>query len=681
MKFEYPFFFYGFFFLAIPILIHLFNFRKYKTLYFSSLLFLKQIDQETKSTQKLKHILVLISRLLLFSALIFAFAQPYVPLDENKNAGAKPVLAIYLDNSFSMSLIGTDGELLSEAREQARQFIENSSEETSILLLTNEMDGVEQRFVTKADAIDRLDKIKLSPLRRDISSVVNWINDVLQNYSAQNGEIGTTQVVLLSDYQKNSFGEKGLKADSTAYFYPIVLNPQEASNIYIDSVWFESPNFKKGVNNELNIRVKNASKQNMTNVELQLDVNGSKRDVFLDIPANDKVITTINYSDTKSGKVLAKASVNDKQFLSDDDFYFSYSVREKTSVLIVNGSDAVSNIEKVYNLDAFYEVKSVSEKALTQDLLKNADLIVLNGIEEISTGLNESLVSFTNNGGSVALFPAEKSNLSSYNSLLQKWKMPLMGNLMTEGNKLQQIQYNDLFFQGVFEKKPELLNLPLLKKSFQTKAGSGNALSVLKLQNGNSLLVRSTTGANVFLFASSLSPNVGNFTSNALFSTILLRMGELSHRKLPLYLTIGSDSRIPMYNVKNVEKPIVLKNENVEFIPRSEQISQIAYISLAGIPTNTIKAGNYNALQEEINVGVVSLNYDRKESEIEFLSATEINDAFLQAGIKNVSVSSMKDGQELSRIDLDKPIEYWRIFVLLAILFVFVEMLLLKFLK
>jgi hypothetical protein len=680
MKFEYPAFLFGFFLLVIPIIIHLFNFRRYKTIYFSSIRFLKQIDEETRSTQRLKHILVLISRLLLFSALILAFAQPYIPVDETAAEGSQPALAIYVDNSFSMSLQGTAGELLSEAREQARQMIENASEETLILLVTNEMDGIEQRFGTKADAIERLDKLKLSPLRRHIDEVVNWIHERFETYKAETKALGTKHVILLSDFQKSTARFDKLKAEEKSYHYPIQLIPQIASNVYVDSVWFSNPNFKTGVNNELSIRVRNSGEKDFTNLELQLDIAGSKRDVFLDVKANEYTTTTINFTDTKPGFKQAVISLNDKQFFEDDEFYFSYTVRDNTKIVIIDGVDAVTNIEKVYSLDQFYQISSISENAITPEKFKNVDLIVLNGLAEVSSGLAESCHDFLRNGGSLAVFPGEITDVNSYNSFLKKVGLPALGTQKTGENKLKSIQYSDKFFKGVFEKKPEKLSLPLLNKAYSVNSNGSTALSIIQLQNGSPLFVRSISGTNAYLFASSLKPSFGNFTSNALFSTLLLRMGELSHRNLPLYLTIGTDAKFPIYGLSSNEKSLILKSNENEFIPRVESAIQVSYLSITGIPSSKISAGNYDILEEQ-KIGVISLNYDRKESEIAFITEGEIKDKMLEKGLKNVVFSSLKNGQELTRIDISKPVEYWRIFVILALIFALVEMALLKFMK
>ncbi len=678
MKFEYPGFLFGLLLLVIPIIIHLFNFRRYKILYFSSLQFLKQVDEETKSTQKLKHLLVLISRLLAFTALIFAFAQPYLPVDQKNAVGGNPLLAIYIDNSFSMSMKGTEGELLSEAREQARSFIEKASAETRIMLVTNELSGIEQHLVTKSEALDRLDKIQISPQVKSIATVVGWIRDEIQKTEATAQRLGTKQLVLLSDFQKSSAELYKLKSDSTSFYYPIQLVPQAISNVSIDSIWFNDPNFKVGVNNELNVRIKNTGEKALTNLELELDVNGSKRNVFIDLGANESSVTLINYSDLKPGKKSGVVRINDKQLFFDDDYFFSYEVNEKSRVLVIDGENAVRNIAYVYALDDYYEVQSISENAFTNDQLSKTDFVVLNGLNTISSATVASLVSFAKEGGTMALFPGENINFQAWNSLLQQLSLPRLTALQSVGVKVKSIQSNDAFFNGVFEKKPTDLNLPLQTKIYMSSGGS--SLPMITLQNGLPLFVRSNSTTRAYLFCSSLTPSFGNFTSNALFSTLVLRMAELSQRTIPIALTIGADARFPLFNAPVDESPIHLVSPSVDFIPRTERINQRTYLSIAGMEAIALKAGLYS-IKAEDELGTVALNYNRTESDVSLLTAAEISAGFADQGIENTQFSTIDEGQSLTRIDLEKPKEYWRIFVVLALLFLLTEMALLKFLK
>ena len=200
MKFEHSNFLFGFLLLLIPIIIHLFNFRRYKVYYFSSIQFLKNIQEESKSVKKIKDILVLCSRILAFSCLILAFAQPYLPLKNEVNNHLSAITTIYVDNSFSMSQSGTDGQLLSEAKEQARKFILQSTNKTKFLLVTNDLSGIERKIFNQKDALKRLDKITLSPLVHPISRIVNWMKESATNSSTANQP--PLKIVLLSDFQK-----------------------------------------------------------------------------------------------------------------------------------------------------------------------------------------------------------------------------------------------------------------------------------------------------------------------------------------------------------------------------------------------------------------------------------------------------------------------------------------------
>lgn len=681
MKFEHPGVLFAFLLLAIPIIIHLFNFRRYKNLYFSSLLFLKQIDEQTKSTQKLKHLLVLLMRVLAFSALILAFSQPYIPAEKNNSPTGAPVLAIYIDNSFSMSLKGTEGELLSEAREQARKMIQKADDETRILLATNEMSGIEQRLYTKNDALNRLDKITFSSQVRPAGEVITWMRESIAEENRSHDKIGTIQYIILSDFQKVSGSFSRLTEDKDNYYYPIQLVAQEQSNLSVDSIWFNDPNFKTGINNELNIKITNHGKQDLSNIELQLDINGTKRDVFVDIHAEQSIITPVNYSDYKPGIKRGLIKLNDKQLFFDDEYYFTYEVKAHTSVLIIDGKYAVSNISKVYNLDSYYQVQSVSETAFNNDFLKEKDLVVINGIQAISSGMESVLTSFVKEGGTLLVFPGEDADLNSYNIFLNKLKMPSLGSSQTEGLKVKNLQYNDLFFKGVFEKKPEQLNLPLQTKVYKTaNTTQSNSVQLITLQNGMPLFVRSNSSQNIFLFCSSLTPAYGNFVSNALFSTIVLRSGELSQRRIPISLVIGQDGKFPVYKITASEKPLHLQNEEIDYIPVTERINQVQYISIAGPASKNLKAGLYTITGEQ-PLGTIALNYDRTESDIRTLTPDEIKNGLAEKGIQHVTFSSIKEGQSLSNIQLNRPTEYWRIFLVLALVFLLTEMLVIRILK
>jgi len=682
MRFVYPEFLWALFALVIPVIIHLFSFRRYKTLYFSNLKFLRFVEQQTRSTQKLKHLIVLVLRILALTALILAFAQPYFPVEDNGAEGGKPVIAIYLDNSFSMTAKGTEGELISEAREFARKTIKNAALKTSFIIATNDLSGTEKRILTQPEALEYLDKIQPGPMVRELDDVITWMQGVLENESQTNSAIGSRQYLLLSDFQKNTSSTKEIQADDKGYYYPIHFSPQDRSNLYIDSVWFSSPIRRVGTNNELNIRIVNQSDADLTNVEVQFSAGNVRRDLFIDIPAKEKAVTVINYTDKIRGTKKGKVTVNDKQLFWDDDYHFSYMVDDHADILIVNGEDFSPTVEKVYLLEPYYSVKAIDHTAFTLDELKGKELVFLNGLRSVASGITEQLIAFAESGGSVAIIPGNEAEKTEYRDLLNKLYLPAFGGTTNQGTRIRKIEYEDPFFSGMFDKKKEELNLSSVAKAYTLERNSdARSMELISFQNGFPLLLRSNGAVNAFLFTIAVTPEFGTFTAESLYPSVLLRIGELSQKKAPIALTLGSDAMYPLYEKQLGEEPVHLKDGKIDFIPKTEKRGLTSYILLNGLEaTDYLRSGSYRITGEGVD-GMLSLNYSRKESQTEYSPVDMLREQLMASGLTNVASFEIDKGQSLAKIDIDKPFEYWRLFIILALVFLFAEMLVLKLWK
>ncbi len=679
MEFVHPEFLWLLFFLLIPIIIHLFHFRRHKTLFFPSLKFLKYVQQEQKSTQKLKHLLVLFSRLFALACLIICFAQPFIGTSKSNSAG-KSVLAIYIDNSFSMTAKGTEGELLSEAKELTRRILKDADPETHILLATNKLDGIEQRLITKVEALDYLEKIESTPIRRNLQEVLNWQKEFIDRENQENVNLAVRQYVFLSDFQKNQFETDKLKVDEEAFYCPIQITPQEISNLLIDSVWFASPIHKKDEPNEFFVQVKNLSENDIVNAELSMQAASQKRTLFIDIPAKKSAVANFQITNNNSGLVEGKVSVNDKQLFWDDDFYFSYHVAASAGVLILNGEDASPSVNRVYGIESFYKVKSISDMSFTREELKGTDLIVLNGFNEISSGLASELVDFKNQGGSIFIFPGSKVNSNDFGGFLNELGIPSLSGVAREGTKIDKVEYKDPFFKNVFEKENSSLNLPSVTKCYGLpNFRQSTIFPLITLRNGSPLLLR--TNESVYLYSSSLNSEFGNFTENALFPTVLLRAGEFSKRNLPLYATIGKENKLMLFEDFTDETPLKLVNNEFEYIPIISKNGLAVNISISGPEAiEKLKSGNY-VIKTDSPINGIALNYDRAESEMNYVSKEDVETKLKEQGVKNINFNTVENGQSVTMVDLQKPKEYWRLFLLLALLFVLSEMALLRFWK
>ncbi len=676
MKFLYPEFLWALTALAIPIVIHLFNFKRYKTLYFSSVNFIKHVDQQTKSTQRLKHWLILASRLLAFLFLVFAFAQPYFSTSEDKLSSKSPIYSFYLDNSFSMQARGPEGELLSEAREKAKEIVEKSPTDARFIIGTNEMSGREERLLNRREAMEKLDAIQLSPLTRTLEQTTQWQREVLDKLLDEESKTRVNSFIF-SDFQKDKSGILP-KADENITYYPTRLVPEKTTNVYVDSVWFSNPTHKVGQRNTLNIKIQNDTEADIENLETTINLKGLDKTVFVNVAAGKSVVTSITYTDKEAGWNEGRINVADQSVFFDDTYFISYEVQKYTNILVINGEDAVKGAHVIFEINDAYRCLTKEITSISKDDFDQKDLVVVNGANRMPSGIISYLEAFRETGGSISLFPGRTPDRGSWNQLLQKCKLPSMGNPVTSGTRIKSLVDSDPFYTGVFEEKTNNINLPGVNKAFQAVKNNSLSSDLITMQNGLPLLSYTKGNGYAFMFYSSAHEDFGSITNDVLFTTILLRMGELSKRTQPIALTIGNATRYPVYKEINGDDVFHIVGNNIDVIPQHEELSGVHYLSLNKLDNFTqLLAGNYG-IKTESPVGKLSLNFNRSESKLNYYEQSDIERIFGENQFKYNEISSTS---ELSTNDINKPFSYWKICIILTLIFVVSEMLLVRILK
>jgi len=676
MKFANPAFLYALGVLAIPILIHLFNFRRYKTLYFSSLRFLKNIEEETKSTQKLKHILVLITRCLAFICLVLAFAQPYVPIGDNKVKGKNYLQSFYVDNSFSMQAMGVQGELLSEAKESTKSIINAAQPNTNFIILTNALSGLERRILSKQEALDKIDKINISPERKNISDVIKLHKELInkKNKNAIN------QFILLSDFQENQTDISSTEIDSTVIYQLLQLQPQNTSNLFVDTLWFNSPLRKINKNNELNVRVRNTSSSAKKNVELTLNLGDYSRNMLVDIDPNSESIKTFNYTDKELGDKNGYIEINDEQMYFDDKLFFSYTLKKSLNVLILNNEESLKNSSWVYETDDYYSVQNLNFKQAQRQQILNSDLLILNGLNQLSSGQRTLYEEFVNAGGSLFIIPGIDLNTSSFNQFFSKYNLPTYSSLKNNSLSLNKLNLEDEFYSGVFQKKPRRVDLPELMQYYPFVQNSGvNAINLISFQNNSPYLIKSNNQYKIYAINSPLQKNFSNIIEHSMFSTVLLKIGELAQRNNAIYSTLGKNSTYKLRLTNMDDKAIHIKNNTIDVIPAMFRNNNYVELSLDEKQlNNNLKNGIYTIEQGMDTIGNLALNYSREESSLNYTPLEQIENELKNLGASKVNGNTIVNAEEIAQLDLEKPQTYWRILLFLSLVFLIIEMLILR---
>ena len=675
MKFAYPEFLYALFAIAIPIIIHLFNFRKFKKIYFSNVEFLKYIQQETQAKSKLKHLLILLSRILAIAFLVFAFAQPFIPSSDSDIANQNNIVGIYVDNSFSMETTGENGSLLNDAKTKALGIINSYRPTDKFILISNNFNAGDQRLLSKEEIIDKVEAIAISSKSRPLSTIYSRNRDAINS-----SDINNKAFYILSDFQKSTADFKNIKADTLINSYLIPIKANEINNLYIDSCWFDSPTHLINQSEVLNVRIKNNSPTDLEKIPLKLFINNQKIvPASFSVKANDETIFKLNYRNKTNGIQQGRVELRDNKITTDDIFYFSYSISDNINILSIESNENELALSSIYNTDSVFNYVNHNVTQLDYSIIKKSNLIILNSLEKINSGLSTSLKTFAENGGSILIFPNKTIDYDSYREFLSLLNVNYFTALDTAKNKVKEINLKHPVYRNVFDGKPKgNLNLPIVSAHYSISKGTTSFKNnILTLRDGSPFLTGyKIDQGNIYLSTVSLDIDNSNFTNHALFVPTLYNIGLLSQPNYPLFHIIGSNSTI---NLNRGEKDDVyhIKNATLDFIPRVRNgNSDVTVFVNSEIET----AGNYIIENEKTKMGL-AYNYNRSESELTYLSTTEIdkiiNTNDINAQFIDLSNSTIQSA--LSTLNIGK--KYWKYCIILALLFLAVEIVLIKIFK
>jgi hypothetical protein len=678
MKFLFPTFLFALFAIAIPIIIHLFNFRKFKKVYFTNVKFLREVKQETQSKSQLKHLLVLASRILAIIFLVLAFAQPYLPHDNQKAVSGDNVISVYLDNSFSMQAQLENGILFEEARKRAKEIADAFKPSDKFQLLTNDFEGKHQRLVNKEEFLNLLDEVQISPSVKNISEVVSRQQDLLLMQDEPN-----KFAFIVSDFQKSITDLKNTKSDSLIRVKIVPLASGKGSNLYIDSCWFESPVRRIGESQELKVRVRNASDTPYENTPVKLLVNGQqKAPASIDIAANSSEVLSLPFTITEAGVNQGLVKITDYPVTYDDEFFFTFQVDENLPVLIVNGDKESPYFKSLFGRDDYFTLQNVQEKNLDYSLFAKNKLVIVNEVKALSTGLSQELKKFVDGGGSLVVIPSKDMDMESYKTFLSSSGVSYFTGLDTTNLKVTKLNSSHLIFNNVFASIPENLDLPVSNAHYALiKSTRSGEEELLKLQNGDVFFARYPSGKGfIYLSAVPFSNDYSNFPKHALFVPVMYNIALYSQPKQPLFFTNGRDDLVenPRPDIKSEILKITAAN-GFEIIPEQKNLDGKQQLLVHG---QIKEAGNFSLSANEEKIGGLSFNFDRSESELDYLSADDLLAEVERHGLANFGILNPQQKevkQALEELNLGRRL--WKLCIIFALVFLLAEIALLRFYK
>ncbi len=641
MQFKHPEILYALLLLVIPIIVHLFQLRRFQKVAFTNVQFLKNITLQTRKSSQIKKWLTLFTRMLLLACVIIAFAQPYIADSNSFNTKSETV--IYLDNSFSMQAKSSNGTLLNKA---VQDIIENMDEKEQITLFTN--DNTFVNTTTKAIKNDLI-QLKHSPNQLSYDAVI-----LKGKKSFSKDQNSIKNLIIISDFQQKT-EIMSMEKDSSVTFKFAQLKPENLNNVAVDTLYISNLD----VNTiELNVGLKNQG-NSIETLPVSL-YNNDNLVAKSAVSIKDKVETTftIPLDVAFDGKIV----IEDANLQYDNTLYFNINDREKIKVLSINEEDN-SFLSKIYTNDEF-EYTTVNFNELNYNSLEAQNLIVLNELKDIPTSLITALKSFTDNGGYILIIPAIESSLNSYNQLFANYLLPSYNSINSSEKKITTINFSHPLLVNVFDKKVSNFQYPKVN-SYISLGVSGGA-SILGYEDGTAFLSESN---HVYAFSAALNDKNSNFKNSPLIVPVLYNIGKQSLKVPKLYYTIGQENTIDISTNLQQDNILTLVIDDTSVVPLQQ-----TYANRVELKTNEYPdvAGILAVNNKETTLQHLSYNYNRNESNLNYINLSSLDNIN-----KNSSIASaIDDIKSATNVN-----ELWKWFVIFALAFLIIEMLILKFFK
>jgi hypothetical protein len=573
-----------------------------------------------------------------------------------------------------MSSFGEDLPLLDKAKQRAREIINAYSTDDQFQVISHELRSRNQRLLNQEDAINQLEEIEITPEVSELSKILNR-----QKMTLEQAASGHNMIYLASDFQKNIF-DLPLEEDTSYTLHLVPIQAVQQQNVSIDTCWFDAPVQMLNQNNELIIRIQNHGTTAAENIKLTIELDGQEKQVSsINIPPAESIIDTANITLLKAGWHQAVIRISDFPVQFDDTYYLSFYVDENVRVLSINQGALNRNLNAVFANNTFFHLDNQQVSNLNYSTFANYSLIILNEIESVSTGMAEEMKKYLSAGGKVIFFPDSEGIIESYNQFLNLINVNNFIAFEARSGKVSQVNTDEFIFADVFENPDQILRLPETQGAFSmTKLQGRPEEQLLGFRDGGSFLSKyKVDNGTLYLCAAPLDEKFNNIVRNAEVFVPLLYKAAISrvHTK-PIAYMIGDEQLIELDNQADGSDRVYNFIGPSEFIPI---MIPLGAKMLLDVNNQVKEAGFYDLFLSESRIGRFAFNYDRKESDLAFYQ----EDALAERIPANSLILDASANSDFARIigETNQGIILWKWCIILALLFLAIEIFLIRFWK
>ena len=687
MQFLFPTFLWGLLALSIPVIIHLFNFRRTKKVLFTNVAFLKAVNTTTSSFRRLKHLLIMAARMAFIAALVLAFAQPFLPSKSGKGVKAGGVASVYIDNSLSMQNELDKKTYLDKAIGKVEELLTAFPQGSQLQLVTNDFSSDEHSVGNTQTIKDRTTTIKFTHTPRTFDNILKRQASLASKHNSQGGN----QYLWFSDFQKSTSGDLSkLKLDSTSRLFVVPVQAKALQNVFVDSVWMNTPFVREMSANQLTVRLFNTGERAVENLQVKLFVDDAQvSSTITSIQSKSSTIANFSFTVKNKGFKKARISFDDTPITFDNDYYFVLNAAPTIKVLHLFGQASTGRyVPTVFDNDSVFAFRSFSASNVDIGQFKTSNLVVLEGVQNIDGSIKTALQDFVRAGGSLYVIPSQTPDIQSYTNFLGIFNIRgIQSKVITQADftPLAEPVKTSPFFIDIFDNstQKELLQMPNQGGVLSWQAMGDKLLS---FRNNQPFLTVSNAGkGKVYLTASPLDATFGDFARNALFVPIMYKVAAMSVRQEPMAYSFEQNTF--MVEVNDIPKTasFKLRRGKLEIIPVQNLNGKQLTIELPKAnqlaDNQSIESGYYELILNGKVERLVAFNHDNKESMMDFYSPDELKSIFI--GNKNVQIFDKIDDADFVKTFKDQNfgVALWKYFLIAALVFLAIEILLVRLMK
>ncbi len=696
---------------AIPLLLHLLQRRRLRTIEFSTVRFIRELQRTRIRRLKLRQLLLLFLRTALVLLVVLAFSRPavrgdraWVPAHEGQTTAA-----ILIDNSASMERADAAGTLLRQSKSRA----------LAVLELLQDGDNI---FVASfSDCADPRADSLMTPVRsraaagrliEDVSgSAVTVELERVADRAVQLARSSThlqTEVHLFSDFQagivpsalRSSFPAPQLRPDRVTFFlHP--LGAEAAENVSLDTAFIRSSIFQPGRPVELVSVLQNRSDRAVSDRLISVFLDGRRvAQRAVDLPAEGRVTVSFSVTPATSGLAAGFIELEDDALLEDNRWFFSFRVPARTTVLLIGTPEETSYLRLALETNlggsSPLSVSSVRAESVLPSQLHNADAVILAHAAALPPELLNTLRDVQTSGRGIILFPGPGTAVSFWNTrLAPALDLPPADSILpwassgdlrqVEGFRIEETQWRHPLFQGMLE-EADASAIPSVPRRAAPTAGveSPQIMRVLRLKlrptdlglmdlsAGAPFLVEAGAGQ-ALVFTTSATMAWSDFPHTGLFVPLLRQaVWHATRRQMlqPMIVT-GNDVVLPVPERGAGPLTVAGPEGREVVIPRpTDRTVPLVFRPEPRPGTFLVKSGT-------TIVGGFSANIDRRESQLRRAESAVLVAALRDRGIPQESIRIIEQEEEVASVlsRLRYGGELWKFLLAAALVVALIELL------